>query len=191
MKLNMRMVSAAVVAVLFLFGPVGTILASSDQIELKYEMAGIDEATCTKSVAIVTFEDKRDDVGIGESGKGKKFYSKNPVNEWFTRALYDELKRTGCKTEYHDKDGEFGTDFTIAGVVEEAYIIQKSMTKYHVTMRLNLSIYQDGKKLLGKTFSINLERTTAPSFSFNNKLATQMLQEMMRDIVPQLHKKFE
>ena len=191
MKLKMKMAGMVVTAAILLFGMTGSGMAASDQIELTYDAAGIDEATCTKSVAVVTFEDKRDDVGIGESGKGKKFYSKNPVNEWVTRALYDELKRTGCKAEYHDKKGDYNTDFTITGVVEDAYIKQKSMTKYHVNMRLNISILKDGKKVLGKTYTSNLDKTTVPSFSFNDKVATQTLQGILSEIVPDLHKQLK
>lgn len=191
MKSEMRMVFVAVIAAICLIGAVDTGFAGSDQIDLRYEAAGIEAATCSKSVSIITFEDKREDEAIGVSGRGRRFYGRNPVNEWVTRALYDELKQTGCKVEYHDTDGDHDTDFTIVDIVEEAFIRQNSMTKYHVTMRLNIRIKQDGKQVLGKTFSSNLEQRTGPSFNFNSGVATRMLQGMMREVVPELHKQFK
>jgi len=191
MKSEKRMVLIVIIGTIFLFGTAGIGFAASSTIDLEYEAAGIEEARCSKSVAVITFEDKRDKKVIGESGKGKKFYGKNPVNEWVTRALYDELKRTGCKAEYHDKDGNYNTDFTITGVVEKAFIKQKSMTKYQVTMRIYLNINQGGEKVLGKSYVSNLTKTTVPSFSFNNKVATETLQGMMREVVPELHKQLK
>ena len=160
--------------------------AAADTVELGYEPAGIAEAPCSKSIAVVTFEDLRDDPAIGESGKGKQFMSKTPVNEWVTRALYDELKRSGCKAEYHDKMGDYDTDFVVTGDVEKAYIKQDSATKYNVDISLKLNIFSDGQKVVSKTYRSNMTKRTGPSFSFKSSVATQMLQDVMRVAVPEL-----
>ena len=189
MKSEMRIFWIVTICTIFLIGSAGPALSAANQIDLLYETAGIDAGSCSKSAAIILFEDKREDLAIGLSNRGRRFYGRNPVNEWVTRALYDELKQTGCKVEFHDKDGGYDTDFTIVGIVEEAFITQKSMTKYHVTMRLNIRVKKDGKQVMGKTFSSNLEQTTGPSFSFNNRVATRMLQGMMQEIVPALRER--
>jgi hypothetical protein len=171
------------VIVLFVFSGIGF---ADKKVDLEYEPAGIDPAPCSKSVAIVTFEDKRDVEAIGESGKGEKFYSKTPVNEWISRALYDELRRAGCNAQYHSKMGDYGADFTVAGEVQQAYIKQDSAVKYNVDIVLKVDIYSGGKKIAGKTYNSSMAKNTSPSFSFKTSVATQMLQDVMREAVPDL-----
>jgi hypothetical protein len=117
--------------------------------------------------------------------------SKSPVNEWVTRALYDELKLSGCKAEYHDKMGDYNTDFVVTGDVEKAYIKQDSATKYNVDISLKVNIFSDGQKVVGKTYRSNMTKRTAPSFSFKSSVATQMLQDVMRVAVPELQEMFK
>ena len=175
---------------IFLGGSVGPALAASDTVDLRYESGGLELAPCSKSVAIITFEDNRKNTAIGESGKGKKFHSQNSVNEWVTRALYDELKSIGCTVEYHDMMGDFNTDATITGSVEEAYIKQNSWTKYNVNIRLRLDI-TTGNEKSSKAFRSSMTKTTVPSFSFNAGVAAESLQNVMREAVPALQKILE
>jgi|GEM_PF-982532 len=190
MSLNKRIRLSVLVNVIFLMGYVSIGFAASETVELRYELAGIEPATCSKSVAIVTFEDHRKNTAIGESGRGKQFLSENPVNEWVTRALYEELKSIGCTVENHDTKGNFNTDATITGSVEEAYIKQDSWTKYNVNMRLQMEI-SIGNEKIGKTFRSSMTKRTVPAFSFNSRVATQMLQGVMREAVPDLQKILE
>lgn len=171
--------------IIFLFAYAGVGHADSETIDLTYRTAGIEPATCSKSVAIITFQDNRTESGIGESGKGKKFQSSPPVSEWITRALYDELKSVGCRVEYHDTAGEFGTDVIMTGAVEQAYIKQDSWTKYNVNMRLQIFITVGNKKIT-KTYRSTMTKRTAPAFSFNSNVATESLQDVMREAVPAL-----
>lgn len=174
--------------VVFTFAGVG--FADSETIDLTYRTAGIEPATCSKSVAIITFQDNRAEPEIGESGKGKKFQSNPPVSEWITRALYDELKSVGCRVEYHDTAGDFGTDVIITGAVEQAYIKQDSWTKYNVDMRLQIFVTMGNKKIT-KTYRSTMTKRTVPSFSFNSNVATESLQDVMREAVPALQKTLE
>ena len=159
--------------------------ADSETIDLTDRTAGIEPATCSNSVAISTFQDNRTESWIGESGRGKKFQSNPPVNEWITRALYDELKSVGCQVEYHDTAGDFGTDAIITGIVEQAYIKQDSWTKYNVDMRLQILITMGNKKIT-RTYRSTMTKRTVPGFSFNSNVATESLQDVMRGAVPAL-----
>jgi len=174
-----------VVSMIVLFAFTGVVYADSETIDLTYRTAGIEPATCSKSVAIITFQDNRTEPWIGESGKGKKFQSRIPVNEWITRALTDELKSVGCRVEYHDTAGDFDTDVTITGIVEEAFIKQDSWTKYNVNFRLQLFITLGNKKIT-KTYQNTMTKRTVPAFSFNSNVATESLQDVMREAIPAL-----
>jgi hypothetical protein len=65
-------------------------------------------------------------------------------------------------------------------------IEQDSAIKYNVDIVLKLDIYSGGKKIAGKTYNSNMTKKTMPSFSFNTNVATQMLQDVMREAVPDL-----
>lgn len=171
-----------VVSIVLLFAFAGVGHADSETIDLTYQTAGLEPAECSKRVAIITLKDNRTDAAIGESGKGKRFYSRVPVNEWITRALTDELKSIGCTVEYHDTAGDFDTDVTITGTVEEAFIQQDSWTKYNVNLRLELYVTVGTKKIT-RTYRSAMTKRTVPSFSFNSNVATESLQTVMKEAV--------
>ena len=181
----MRAASIGIVVVLSaVIGLIGC--APKTAIDLKYQPTGINLEPCPGSIAIVELADKRPQSAIGETKDGKAFYGKTSVPEWVTRALHDELASGGCQVEYHRKKYEFDTDFTLTGDLEEIFVRQKSLSDYSASMKLRIAVTADGKKVYGKTFSSTLGKTTVPSPGVNTKVLSELLQGMMRELVPEL-----
>lgn len=160
--------------------------AGKSAVDLRYQPAGIDMAPCSKSISVVELEDSRDRTAVGETNEGKLFFGKSSVSEWISKALYDELAKSGCRVEYHEKEYEFETDYTLIGEIEEVYVKQKSLTDYSASMRLRIAVKADGKKVFGKSFSSTFDKTTVPSPGVNSKVLTGLLQGLMKEMVPEI-----
>jgi hypothetical protein len=158
--------------------------AGKSAIELQYEPTGINLEPCPGSIAVVELADKRPQSAIGKTKDGKEFYSKTSVPEWVSRALYDELVGGGCQAEYHEKAYEFDTDFTLTGDIVEIFVTQKSLSDYSASMKLRIVATAGGSKVYEKTYTSTLGKTTVPSPGVNTKVLTELLQGMMRELVP-------
>ena len=158
--------------------------AGKSAIELQYETTGINLEPCPGSIAVVEMADKRPQSAIGKTKDGQQFYAKTSVPEWVSRALYDELAGGGCRVQYHEKAYEFDTDFTLTGDIIEIFVTQKSLSDYAASMKLRIVATGGGKKVYEKTYSSTLGKTTVPSPGVNTKVLTELLQGMMRELVP-------
>jgi hypothetical protein len=171
--------------VFVLLGGIGLVgCAGKSAIDLQYEPTGINLEPCPGSIAVVELADKRPQSAIGKTKDGKDFYAKTSVPEWVSRALYDELVGGGCQAEYHEKKYEFDTDFTLSGDIVEIFVTQKSLSDYAASMKLRIVATAGGSKVYEKTYSSTLGKTTVPSPGVNTKVLTELLQGMMRELVP-------
>jgi hypothetical protein len=165
--------------------------AGKNVVKLEYQAAGIAPDGCAKSLALVRLNDSREQAAVGETNEGEQFYSTTAVADWVSKALYDELRRAGCRVEYHDKAYNFETDYTLTGDIVEAYAKQASLTAYKADMRLNIALMAGGKKVFGKSYVSSVSKTTAPSPGANSKILTDLLQVMMREMVPEIRKNLQ
>ena len=162
--------------------------AQRTSIDLHYKPAGINIASCPKTVSVVTLKDERPKEAIGEKENGKPFYSNDVVAEWVSRALYEELKTNGCGVEYHDKEYDFDTDYIIGGFLQETFVKQESLSSYSASLRLRIEVKKDGEVVFGKNYVSTLTKTTVPTPGVNSKILTELLQGMMREVVPEIRK---
>lgn len=170
-----------------LIGTVGLVgCASKSAIDLQYEPTGINLEPCPGSIAVVELADSRPKSAIGVTKDGKEFYAKTSVTEWVSRALYDELVGGGCEAEYYTKQYEFDTDFTLTGDIQEVFVTQKSLTDYAASMKLRIVATADESKVYEKTFSSTYGKTAVVSPGINTKVLAELLQGMMRELVPQV-----
>jgi hypothetical protein len=160
-------------------------------IDLRYNPAGINIPSCSKTASVVMLKDERPKAAIGEKEDGKPFYSNDVVSEWVSRALYEELKTNGCGVEYHDKEYAFDTDYVIGGLLQEVFVKQESLSSYSSTLRMRIEIKQSDEVVFGKNYVSTLKKTTVPSPGINSKILTELLQGMMREVVPEIRKQIE
>ena len=132
------------------------------------------------------FEDQRAKIAIGEKKDGKPFYSRDIVAEWVSRALYEELRTNGCGVEYHDKAYDFSTDYVISGTIQEVFVKQKSYKDYAANMALRVELKQDDRVVFEKSYVSTLNKATVPSPGVNSKMLTELLQGMLRELVPEV-----
>jgi hypothetical protein len=189
MKKTLSITLSLVVSLGILAGAGAIVRAEPEMVMLDYETTDKDADSCTTSVGVVAFKDERRREAIGESGRGKKIYSRTLVNEWVSRALAAELAGDGCRVDFHDRVKEADSKYTITGKVQEAYIKQDSMTKYNVHVRLHITLMSGTKKIMSKSYSGRMTTRTPPMLQFNDRVASDMLRYMMERIVPDLEQK--
>lgn len=187
--MKLSAIAASVLIGFFIVGFSGC--APRTQVELKYQPALIKEFPCRKSVSMVTFKDGRNKNAIGETQKGEPIYATASVPEWISRALYDELKRTGCRVEYHDTLYAFDTDVTLTGEIKTLNIMQMSYTEYDSDMRLKVTIETQGQPVFSKEYAATLTKKTLPSAGVPEGVLTELLQGMIQEIVPDLRSRLE
>lgn len=163
--------------------------AGNNVVALKYKPAGVTLDECSGSVSMIKFTDSREDKAVGESRKGESFQSDIPVSDWVSKAFYDEMKNGGCQVEFHDKEYEFDTDYTLTGDITELYIKQVSLSKYTASVRIYITVKRGGEKIFGKSFASTREKKTVPSPGVNSKVLTELLQAQMLEMVPEIRKK--
>ena len=165
--------------------------ASTTTIDLIYHPIEIDVTPCKSSLAVVALEDQRESDAVGERKDGQQIFGKPAAAEWISRALLDELKKSGCQGEYHDKGSDFGTDYIVTGAVKEMYFKQESISGYASGMKLRVVVNKGGQKVMGKDFSSTLRKTTVPGSGAYNEVLSELLQNMMREVVPDLREVIE
>ena len=165
--------------------------ASTATIDLIYHPVGVDVAPCKSSVAVVAFKDQRSSIAIGEKKDGQNIYGKPLAAEWISRALLEELKMAGCQAEYHDKGSDFNTDYIVTGEVKEAYFKQESISGFVADMKLRIVVNKSGKKIVGKEFTSSIRKKTLPSSGAYNEVLSELLQGMMREVVPDIREVME
>ncbi len=178
---------------LLLFSGLSLIIgcASTTTIDLIYNPIDIDTPSCKSSVAVVALEDQRESEAIGERKDGQQIYGKPVAAEWISRALLEELKKSGCQGEYHDKGSDFTTDYVVTGAVKEMYFKQESISGFASEMKLRIVINKGGQKVLGKEFSSTLRKKTLPGSGAYNKVLSELLQNMLREVVPDVREVIE
>jgi uncharacterized lipoprotein YajG len=162
--------------------------ASTNTINLIYHPIEVDTSPCKGSIAVLALEDQREFEAIGERKDGQQIYGKPAASEWISRALLEELKMSGCQGEYHDKGSDFNTDYIVTGAVKEMYFTQQSLSGFESEMKLRIVISKGGQKVLGKEFSSKLRKKTLPGSGAFNEVLSELLQDMLREVVPNIRK---
>jgi hypothetical protein len=187
----MKLLAIAAIAVIG-FGFVGfSGCAPRTQVALKYQPALIKQFPCRKSVSIVIFKDARNKTTIGETQKGEPIYATTSVSEWISRALTDEIRRAGCRVEYHDASYAFDTDVTLTGEIKTLNLIQMTYTEYDSDMRLNIILEKQGQREFSKEYYSTFTKKTLPSSGVSEEVLTELLQGMIQEIVPDLRSHLE
>jgi hypothetical protein len=165
--------------------------ASTTTIDLIYHPIDIAVSPCKSSIAVVALEDQRESDAIGERKDGQQIYGKPAAAEWISRALLGELKESGCQGEYHDTGSDFNTDYVVTGAVKEMYFKQESISGFNSDMKLRIVVNKGGQKVVTKEFSSTLRKKTVPGSGAYNEILSELLQNMLREVVPEIREVIE
>ena len=165
--------------------------ATPTTINLIYDPIDADTSPCKSSVAVITLEDQREFEAVGEDKKGQLINGTPAATEWISRALLEELKKGGCRGEYHDKGSDFNTDYVVTGAVKEMYFTQESISGFASEMKLRIVVNKGDQKVLGKEFSSTLRNKALPSMGAYTKVLNELLQNMLREVVPDIREVIE
>ena len=183
MRFSVRCIGLLAVLVL------GSACATSNQVPLVYQPVALEAPACAGRLAVVKFSDNRAKPQIGHNTDNQLFYPQGDVAVWLTEALQRQLEAAGCRVEYHDKEYAFDTDAVVSGQLVEAYTSQSSVTNYVTTMRFRVVMKKDGRESFIKNYEGKFENTVlVASRSNRTKLMQSALQDMMRQVVPDIIK---
>ena len=157
-------------------------------VDLNYQPADMSRPPCDRSISVVELVDERGEKAVGRTNEGKLFYGNTSVAEWVSRALYEELEKSGCQVQYHEKEYSFDTDYTLTGVIQEVFATKASLIEYNASMRLKIVIMSGDQKLFDRQFSGTFSKKTPPYKSANDSVLAESLQGMMKEIVPEVLK---
>lgn len=160
--------------------------AAHNRVELYYEPTAISAAPCPKSLAVVALKDGRTKTAIGETQKGEAVYATSSVAEWISRALSEELGRGGCRVEYHDSEYAFNTAYTLTGEIKSVNVVQITYTRYDADMRLDIVLKSGDQRVFEKEYFSTFSKNTLPSKGVAEEVLNELLQGMMKEIVPEI-----
>jgi len=157
-------------------------------VNLNYQPADMNLPPCDRSIAVVELVDERGEKAVGRTNEGKLFYGNTSVAEWVSRALYKELEKSGCRVQYHEKEYSFDSDYTLTGTIQNVFVTQASLTEYNASIRLKLAVKTGDEQIFERKFTSTFSKKTVPSPGANSKVLTEVLQGMMKEVVPEIHK---
>ncbi len=186
MNMHFRLSGAAFLIIMALVAG----CAPSATVPLTYDTLHVlDAGSSAGSVSVIKFMDETEKgIGgkavLGRTSEGQDFFAESSLAEWVSWAVYDELKASGLRVEYHPAPGEYGTDFDISGQVQSLKLDQTSSTDYKGSMRVRLVIESRGSHVHSEKFYSEVTKVVFPSKDAPRDIVKEILQGIMTELVP-------
>jgi hypothetical protein len=186
LKNYFKIVAILTVATIFFGCAFGT-----RNIALRYEPSLTVKGANGKSIAIIKFEDIRENKDVGEvrNGYGMKTgkvkAKDQDVGAWVANALADELKRAGYNISKFTDAAPPEFTIAISGSVPEAYT--KMFLNSRATVRANITVKKVGVVVLNKEYTGKASTLawTASTGEYE-KVLENALKEIMKQAVPEV-----
>ncbi|MBD5417946.1 MAG: hypothetical protein HDR50_09925 [Desulfovibrio sp.] len=141
------------------------------------------------SVSVVNFEDKRvDTASIGVRRDGSAFTTSGDVAEWISRALADELARSGFQVTFAANVNQARSgnpDYLVTGQVDEVWLKENSSMEISSQMRVKCALANRKGRLWSESTNASQSRSGLPSGS----TADNLLLDTLRDLVKPMAQK--
>ena len=141
------------------------------------------------SVSVVNFEDKRvDTASIGVRRDGSAFTTSGDVAEWISRALADELARSGFQVTFAANVNQARSgnpDYLVTGQVDEVWLKENSSLEITSQMRVKCALANRKGRLWSESCNSSQSRSGLPSGS----TADNLLLDTLRDLVKPMAQK--
>ena len=141
------------------------------------------------SVSVVSFEDKRVDTSsVGVRRDGSAFTTSGDVAEWISRALADELARSGFQVTFAANVNQARSgnpDYLVTGQVDEVWLKENSSMEISSQMRVKCALANRKGRLWSESCNASQSRSGLPSGS----TADNLLLDTLRDLVKPMAQK--
>ena len=141
------------------------------------------------SVSVVSFEDKRVDTSsVGVRRDGSAFTTSGDVAEWISRALADELARSGFQVTFAANVNQARSgnpDYLVTGQVDEVWLKENSSLEITSQMRVKCALANRKGRLWSESCNASQSRSGLPSGS----TADNLLLDTLRDLVKPMAQK--
>ena len=141
------------------------------------------------SVSVVNFEDKRVDTSsVGVRRDGSAFTTSGDVAEWISRALADELARSGFQVTFAANVNQARSgnpDYLVTGQVDEVWLKENSSLEITSQMRVKCALANRKGRLWSESCNASQSRSGLPSGS----TADNLLLDTLRDLVKPMAQK--
>lgn len=141
------------------------------------------------SVSVVSFADKRvDTASIGVRRDGSAFSTTGDVAPWISRALADELARSGFQVSFATNVSQARSgnpDYLVTGQVDEVWLKENSSTEISSQMRVKCTLANRKGRLWSESCNASQSRSGLPSGS----TAEDLLLDTLRDLVKPMAQK--
>lgn len=141
------------------------------------------------SVSVVSFEDKRVDTSsVGVRRDGSAFTTSGNVAEWISRALADELARSGFQVTFAANVNQARSgnpDYLVTGQVDEVWLKENSSLEITSQMRVKCALANRKGRLWSESTNASQSRSGLPSGS----TADNLLLDTLRDLVKPMAQK--
>lgn len=155
-------------------------------VPLGYEPVAVNSLKCKNKLNVAAFEDLRPQTRtIGTTRKGYSFYAESYVEDWFSRALVQQLRATGCPATLV-RQGEPSGNPVIQGKIRQISLHERARTKYEAALKLTLVLINQGKTIHEETFSVRMQKTVLPKGDTPRNILREAMQDLLREAVPKL-----
>lgn len=156
----------------------------SNTVQLTYKPSDASTlpAPGSTTITIVQFKDNRTRSHIGIRHDGSQFVASNPVIEWFSKSLAEELARSGYQVSFSQSINQAKTanpDYIITGEVGEIWLKESSALEISATIKAVMSVYSKKGLIFSENLSASQSEKTLPSSSTAETLLQSTLQEII------------
>lgn len=141
------------------------------------------------SVSVVSFADKRVDTSsVGVRRDGSAFTTSGNVAEWISRALADELARSGFQVTFAANVNQARSgnpDYLVTGQVDEVWLKENSSLEISSQMRVKCALANRKGRIWSESCNASQSRSGLPSGS----TADNLLLDTLRDLVKPMAQK--
>jgi hypothetical protein len=159
--------------------------ASNTVVPLRYQASTPKPGpSCTQSITILPFEDKRaDTLTIGTLGDGKRYYAENDPVEWVSWAIFEELKARGCDVKYREKTSTAPAPkgYVVSGSFDQLNVEHGATLTVKAALRLRVKLEKDSAWVMEQSYSGERERLGVTYIAAAQTVLSSTLQYILQD----------
>jgi hypothetical protein len=131
--------------------------------------------------------DQRDQLYLGQSHSGSKYYPQGKVSAWVTQALRTELERSGCvNVSVLTPSVSARPGWVIWGSLQALSVEQLDLLRYRGQASMDISIWHNQEEVVIRRYSCQRERTTLASSDYPAQMLQGLLQDLLLEAVPDI-----